>query len=320
MPRRHCLADRGWHAPKSEAGFRPEVEAAFAETGRGCFGLRADGAPTSRRRLSRLPGTWPKRLGPGAILGHIARGAAGAFGSDPSDRLVELIYALKAGHRQNGRFVNETGKTQAQIRKFKDAVAITLWMPPAERGSGGSLMGFPVIEAEDMPDYLHGLAVRSPFGDFRRGYLVVDRTGVRILRDPYSAKPMCCSTPPSAVGGRGAGIFEAIKASEIRRLIETPKLQTNPLPAFREEGSLHSRQNSGDRHDPDPERSAAGGAPVTLTELKAHLRHRCERRGPNCLGGLIRVARAHLEAVTGVALMSQGGSGWFNDDWPRGHV
>jgi predicted phage gp36 major capsid-like protein len=84
-------------------------------------------------------------------LGFVATGAAGAFGTDPSDRLVELIYALKAGHRQNGRFVMNR-KTQALIRKFKDADGNYLWMPPAGAGQAASLMGFPVVEAEDMPD------------------------------------------------------------------------------------------------------------------------------------------------------------------------
>jgi HK97 family phage major capsid protein len=141
-------------------------------------------------------------------LGHIATGAAGAFGADPSDRLIELIYALKAGHRQNGRFVMNR-KTQSQIRKFKDADGNYLWMPPAGAGQAASLMGFPVVEAEDMPDIAADSASIA-FGDFRRGYLVVDRAGVRILRDPYSAKPYVLFYTTKRVGG-GVQNFEAIK-------------------------------------------------------------------------------------------------------------
>ena len=142
-------------------------------------------------------------------LGYVPSGAAGAFAaSNPSDALVDLIYALKAGYRQNGMFVMNR-KTQAQIRKFKDADGNYLWMPPAGAGQAASLMGFPVVEAEDMPDVAAN-ALALAFGDFRRGYLVVDRTGVRILRDPYSAKPYVLFYTTKRVGG-GVQDFDAIK-------------------------------------------------------------------------------------------------------------
>jgi HK97 family phage major capsid protein len=70
-------------------------------------------------------------------------------------------------------------------------------------------MSFPLTEAEDMPD----IAADAPaiaFGDFRRGYLVVDRAGVRILRDPYSAKPYVLFYTTKRVGG-GMQDFDAIK-------------------------------------------------------------------------------------------------------------
>jgi len=182
-----------------------EVEAAFAEQEGAAF-VSGDGANKPRGFLD-YPSvdddawSWGK-------LGHIATGSAGAFGTDPSDRFVELIYALKAGHRQNGRFVMNR-KTQAQIRKFKDADGNYLWMPPAGAGQSASLMGFPVVEAEDMPD-IAADSVSIAFGDFRRGYLVVDRTGVRVLRDPYSAKPYVLFYTTKRVGG-GVQNFEAIK-------------------------------------------------------------------------------------------------------------
>jgi HK97 family phage major capsid protein len=70
-------------------------------------------------------------------------------------------------------------------------------------------MGYPVTEAEDMPDIAedsHSIA----FGDFRRGYLIVDRIGVRVLRDPYSAKPYVLFYTTKRVGG-GVQDFDAIK-------------------------------------------------------------------------------------------------------------
>lgn len=121
-------------------------------------------------------------------IGYIATGAAGAFkASNPSDTLFDTIYALKAGHRQNGTFVMNR-KTQGAIRKFKDADGNYLWRPPASVGQPASLLGFAIAEAEDMPDVAAD-SFSIAFGDFRSGYLVVDRTGVRVLRDPYSAKP-----------------------------------------------------------------------------------------------------------------------------------
>lgn len=142
-------------------------------------------------------------------IGYIASGAAGAFkASNPSDTLFETVYSLKAGHRQNGTFVMNR-KTQGTIRKFKDADGNYLWRPPAAAGQPASLLGFAIAEAEDMPDVTAD-SLSIAFGDFRSGYLVVDRTGVRVLRDPYSAKPYVLFYTTKRVGG-GVQNFEAIK-------------------------------------------------------------------------------------------------------------
>ncbi len=100
-------------------------------------------------------------------------------------------------------------KTQAALRKIKDADGNYMWQPPATPGSRAMLMGFPVVEAEDMPD-IESASTPIAFGDFGRGYLVVDRTGVRVLRDPYSAKPYVLFYTTKRVGG-GVQDFEAIK-------------------------------------------------------------------------------------------------------------
>lgn len=142
-------------------------------------------------------------------IGYIATGQAGAWPTaNPSDILIDLIYALKAGYRQNGTFVMNR-KTQSAIRKFRDSTGQYLWQPPALAGGRATLMSFPVIESEDMPDIgLDKFAIA--FGDFRRGYLVVDRTGVSVLRDPYSAKPYVLFYTTKRVGG-GVQDFDAIK-------------------------------------------------------------------------------------------------------------
>jgi HK97 family phage major capsid protein len=142
-------------------------------------------------------------------IGYIATGAAGAFAaSNPSDVLVDLIYALRAGYRQNATFVMNR-KTQSAVRKFKDSTGNYLWQPPAVAGGKSSLMGFSLADAEDMPDVAAG-SLSIAFGDFRRGYLIVDRHGVRVLRDPYMAKPYVLFYTTKRVGG-GVQDFDAIK-------------------------------------------------------------------------------------------------------------
>jgi HK97 family phage major capsid protein len=100
-------------------------------------------------------------------------------------------------------------KTQATVRKFKDSGGAYLWQPPALAGGRASLMTFPVVEAEDMPD-IGADSLSIAFGDFGRGYLVVDRAGVRVLRDPFTAKPYVLFYTTKRVGG-GVQDFDAIK-------------------------------------------------------------------------------------------------------------
>jgi HK97 family phage major capsid protein len=142
-------------------------------------------------------------------IGYVATGASGAFpASNPTDVLVDLIYSVKAGYRQNSVFVLNR-RTQSAIRKFKDATGNYLWQPPAAAGARATLMTFPVIEAEDMPDVSLG-SFAMGFGDFYRGYLIVDRAGVTVLRDPYSAKPYVLFYTTKRVGG-GVQDYDAIK-------------------------------------------------------------------------------------------------------------
>jgi HK97 family phage major capsid protein len=142
-------------------------------------------------------------------LGHTLSGAAGGFAATGgSDALVDLVYALKPGYRQNGSWVMNR-RTQAAVRKLKDTTGAYLWQPPATPAGQASLMGFPLTEVEAMPD-MAANARAIAFGDFRRGYLVVDRMGTRVLRDPYSAKPYVLFYVTRRVGG-GVQDYDAIK-------------------------------------------------------------------------------------------------------------
>lgn len=142
-------------------------------------------------------------------IGTVASGAAGGFAStNPADKLIDLIYAPKAQYRPNGRFVMNR-RTVSAVRKFKDADGNYVWSPATRPGETASLLGYPVTEIETMPDVAAN-SLSIAFGDFARGYLIVDRAGVRVLRDPYSAKPYVLFYTTKRVGG-GVQNFDAIK-------------------------------------------------------------------------------------------------------------
>src|SRR5262249_38332687 len=143
-----------------------EVDRAFAVQG-GAACVSGDGSNKPKGCLSYT--TIANASWVWGDIGYIATGAAGAFPStNPSDVLVDLIYALKAGYRQNAVFVLNR-KTQAAIRKFKDTTGNYLWQPPAAVGGKATLMTFPVIETEDMPD-ITANSLSIAFGDFYRAY------------------------------------------------------------------------------------------------------------------------------------------------------
>jgi len=100
-------------------------------------------------------------------------------------------------------------RTLSEVRKFKDADGNYIWQPSTEAGQPSTLLGYQLNEVEDMPDISSESAVMA-FGDFRRGYLIIDRQGVRVLRDPYSAKPYVLFYTTKRVGG-GVQDFNAIK-------------------------------------------------------------------------------------------------------------
>ena len=183
-----------------------EVEDAFAAQETQAF-VSGDGVNKPKGFLS-----YPIVADASAVwgeIGYVASGAAGAFsGTSPTDRLIDLVYAPKAQYRPNGRFVMNR-KTVSAVRKFKDADGNYIWQPAQRAGETASLLGYRVTEIETMPDIAANSAAIA-FGDFQRGYLIVDRAGVRVLRDPYSAKPYVLFYTTKRVGG-GVQNFDAIK-------------------------------------------------------------------------------------------------------------
>jgi HK97 family phage major capsid protein len=151
----------------------------------------------------------PDNVAEWGSLGYVATEAAGDFSSqNPADAIVDLVYALDAGYRANAVFVMNS-KTAGAVRKMKDADGRFLWSDGLAAGEPARLMGYPVLIAEDMPDIgpdAHAVA----FGDFRAGYTIAERPDLRVLRDPFSAKPHVLFYATKRVGGDVTD-FRAIK-------------------------------------------------------------------------------------------------------------
>ena len=139
-------------------------------------------------------------------LGYVPTGAAGDFaGADP---IIDLVYALGAQYRANATFVMNS-KTAGAVRKMKDADGRFLWSDGLAAGEPARLLGYPVLIAEDMPD-IAADAMAVAFGDFGAGYTVAERPDLRVLRDPFSAKPHVLFYATKRVGG-DVSDFKAIK-------------------------------------------------------------------------------------------------------------
>lgn len=143
-------------------------------------------------------------------VGHIVSGGAASFASsNPSDALIDLQHALKRQYRANAAWTMNDA-TLGTIRKFKDGQGLYLWAPSQlMQGAVGQLLGHPVLTDDFMPD-LGANTYPIAFADFNRAYYIVDRTGVSILRDPYTAVPHVKFIARRRVGG-GIANFEALK-------------------------------------------------------------------------------------------------------------
>lgn len=148
-------------------------------------------------------------------LGYKVSGVAAAL-SDAShngaDALIDLIHSLRPGYRTNGRFLMND-LTIATVRKLKNEDGDYLWQPSIQVGEPSVLLGYPVIPDDYMPD-IGADKFPIAFADWKRGYLIVDRIGTRILQDPYSQKPYVLFYITKRVGG-DVDDYEAIKLLKI---------------------------------------------------------------------------------------------------------
>jgi len=133
-------------------------------------------------------------------LQHVASGAAGNFAaSNPQDRLIDLVQALAAPYRQGAAWVMNAA-TLARIRKFKDSSGAFIWQPSLSAEQPATLLGYPVAEADAMPDVAAD-SLSIAFGNFRAGYLIAQRRETVVLRDPYSHKPFVHFYATRRIGG-----------------------------------------------------------------------------------------------------------------------
>ncbi len=149
--------------------------------------------------------TWGK-------VGFVKTGAASSFAStNPADALVDLYYALKAGYRNGASWII-SDVVQGEVRKMKDGQGNYLWAAPTE-SAPATFLGKPIMSDDNMP----GLAANKfpvAFGNWKRAYLIVDRIGIRVLRDPFTSKPNVLFYTTKRVGG-GLVNFEACKLLKV---------------------------------------------------------------------------------------------------------
>ncbi|MBO6757313.1 MAG: phage major capsid protein [Roseibium sp.] len=189
-----------------EAWLTQELSDAFAEQETIAF-LYGDGLASPRGLLD-----YPQQPADSATFGQVGTvltGAAGTFGpNDSADSLIDLVHALPAKYRRNGHFLMNR-LTLSAVRRLKSGSGDYLLQTQLTEGFKMSVLGFPVTECDDMPGMAGGDTAIA-FADFKRAYLVVDRQGVQILRDPYSAKPYVLFYATKRVGG-GIADFNAIR-------------------------------------------------------------------------------------------------------------
>ena len=145
-----------------------------------------------------------------SVIQQTPSGADGAFPAAPggSDALIDMAFTMKGAYRQGANWLMARSSV-AETRKLVDGQGNYLWQRDFEALQGARLLGFSIVEAEDMP-VLATDSLSIAFGNFNEAYQIVDRQGIRILRDPFTDKPNVIFYSTKRVGGDVIN-FEAIK-------------------------------------------------------------------------------------------------------------
>lgn len=191
-----------------EAWLAREVAAEFARA-EGIAFVNGTGTNQPRGFLNYPTANAPDATRPWGTIQHLPSGAAGAFpASNPADRLIDLVHALRTPYRQGAVWVMNSN-TLSVIRKFKDSTGNFIWQPGVGEGQPATLLGYPVVEVDAMPD-IAANSLSIAFGQFSSAYLVAERGETTVLRDPYSNKPFVHFYATRRVGGAVVN-SEAIK-------------------------------------------------------------------------------------------------------------
>ncbi len=189
-----------------EAWLSMKIAAILARTETTTF-FNGNGVSKPRGFLTYPAGTPAFALWP--VIQQNNTGSAGAYaGTDPADALITTLFNLKTAYRPNARWFMSRS-TLGTTRKLKDGQGNYMWEPDLTQLGGSRLLGFPVAEGEDMP-VIAADSLSVGFGDFREAYQIVDRFGIRVLRDPFTDKPNVIFYSTKRVGGDVVN-FEAIK-------------------------------------------------------------------------------------------------------------
>lgn len=190
-----------------EAWLGDEVAIEFAEQEGGAF-ITGTGIAQPRGILSYTPVANASYAW--GSLGYIVSGAAAAL--TDVDALIDLVHSLKRGYRNESAFLMND-LTLAANRKFKDTAGNYIFQPGLNEDAPDMLLGKRVEIDDTMPD-IGANAYPIAFGNFRRGYVITDRMGIRVLRDPFTSKPYVKFYTTKRVGG-GVQDFAAIKLMKI---------------------------------------------------------------------------------------------------------
>ena len=147
------------------------------------------------------------------VIEYKATGVAGSYGTATSaaaNNLIDFVHKLKSGYRQGAVWVMNR-KSLGAARQIQDGNGSYIWLPSMTAGQNSTLLGYPVVEMEDLADYSTTDAFAVWFGNFKQGYQIVDRQGIRVLRDPFTSKPYVQFYTTKRVGGDVLNT-EAIKA------------------------------------------------------------------------------------------------------------
>lgn len=182
----------GWIAQEVAYEFAKQEGVAF---------LSGNGTNKPKGLLTAPVATTSDKAGrPFGTIQAINTGSAAGFpATAPADVLIDMIYSLKGGYRNGATFMLNS-LTLATIRKWKDSENNYIWQPSLQMGQPSLILGYGVTENEDMPD-VGANALPVIFGNFKRAYTIVDRFGIRTLRDPYTNKPYVHFYTTKRVGG-----------------------------------------------------------------------------------------------------------------------